>query len=98
MGRSLDQTRSVARVIGLSTKMHNKKNTMFLAVLNQSFAVACTPNLFFKHLLNHLFRGRGLICQKLNLQISKNFEKMAKTMYATKYDRLWLNIWFQKKT
>ena len=31
-----------------------------------------------KHLLEHLFRGRGLICQKYNLQVSKNFEKPPK--------------------
>ena len=31
-----------------------------------------------KHLLKDLYRGRALICQKYNLQISKNFEKPPK--------------------
>ena len=28
-----------------------------------------------KHLLKHIFRGGGLICQKQNQQINENFEK-----------------------
>ena len=31
-----------------------------------------------KHLLKHIFRGGGLVCQKYNSQINENFEKWQK--------------------
>ena len=49
--------------IGLSAKMQNKKNTTFLALLKQSFALERTQN-NSKHHLKHVFGRGGLIYPK----------------------------------
>ena len=67
------QSSSIAREnysIGLSTKIQNKKNTTFLALLKQSFTLECTKKVF-KAFLKHTFRGANL--SKKNSKISKNF-------------------------
>ena len=65
--------------IGLSTKMQNKKNTTFLALLRPSFALELTKKWFKAFFETYIQRGEGLICQKLKSPINKNFKKCTKT-------------------
>ena len=63
--------------IGLSTKMQNKKNTTFLALLRLFIALELNKK-WFKASLETYIQGLGLICQKLKSQINWNFIKCQK--------------------
>ena len=52
--------------IGLSTKMQNKKNTTFLALLSLVFVLEWTKS-DLKHLLKHKFRGGVANLSKIKL-------------------------------
>ena len=50
--------------IGQSTKMHNKENTTFLALLRLFFCTEIDSKNDLMHILKRLVRGGGLICPK----------------------------------
>ena len=56
--------------------MQNKKNTTFLALLKLFFLHWNGLKSDLNHVLKYIFGG--LICQKENPQINKNFEKWPK--------------------